>query len=112
MARLIDADALHAGMVESYMTLHKLYEDAQDEQTIKNIVGQLVVLAECTMRVKDAPTIDAEPVRHGRWAMMAGFPACSECGCSPADWEAKPDTPDETPPYCHSCGAKMDGGAE
>ena len=59
--------------------------------------------------VQAAPTIDAVPVVHGRWVMMAGFPACSKCGCSPADWEAKPDNPEGYPPYCHSCGAKMGG---
>lgn len=62
--------------------------------------------------IENAPTIDAVPVVHGRWVMMAGFPACSKCGCSPADWEAKPDNPEGYPPYCHSCGTKMDGGAE
>lgn len=57
--------------------------------------------------IYSAPTISAVPVVHGRWVMMAGFPACSECGCSPANWEAKPDNPEGYPPYCHSCGAKM-----
>ncbi len=56
----------------------------------------------------DAPRVDAEPVRHGMWTNIAGFMACSECGASPADWEAKPDNPLGLPPYCHSCGAKMD----
>lgn len=55
-----------------------------------------------------AKTIDAVEVVHGMWVMMVGFPACSKCGCSPADWEAKPDNPEGYPPYCHSCGAKMD----
>lgn len=55
------------------------------------------------------PTIDAVPVVHARWALFEGFWACSECGCSPADWEQKPNNPYGLPPYCHCCGAKMDG---
>lgn len=62
--------------------------------------------------LNEQPTIDAEPVRHGRWKTIAGFMACSECGASPADWEAKSNNPMGLPPYCHSCGAKMDGGAD
>lgn len=62
--------------------------------------------------LNNIPDADAAPVVHARWVMMAGFPACSKCGCSPADWEAKPDNPEGYPPYFHSCGAKMDGGAE
>ena len=51
-------------------------------------------------RLKTSPTIEAEPVRHGRWIFrMNGSCACSEC--------------DETfyyeiGNYCPNCGAKMD----
>lgn len=57
-----------------------------------------------------APTVDAEPVVHARWITVQGFWCCSICGCSPADWECKPNNPYGLPPYCHCCGAKMDGG--
>ena len=54
-----------------------------------------------------APTIEAEPVRHGKWipiideygthSMLTGH-KCSLCGrCE-----------EKEEPYCH-CGAKMDG---
>lgn len=56
--------------------------------------------------------IATEPMRHGRWKSIAGFTACSECGSSPADWEPKSNNPMGLPPYCHSCGAKMDGGVD
>ena len=60
----------------------------------------------------DAPTIDAEPVRHGRWSEQAirttsrgvdeiGY-YCLECGYFES-YTAK---------YCAGCGAKMDGGAD
>lgn len=59
--------------------------------------------------VKDAPTIDAAPVVHGRWKWEGRFKACSECGSyidfdntlGAGHWH-----------YCPNCGAKMDGGAE
>jgi hypothetical protein len=57
--------------------------------------------------VYDEPTVDAEPVRHGRWeyvnASHGMMCSCSECGEIPECFE---------PNYCPNCGAKMDGGAE
>lgn len=60
--------------------------------------------------IEAAPTIEAEPVRHGRWVQgnvrpKTYFRLCSACkkvayfcgeGCSYK--------------YCPNCGAKMDGG--
>ena len=55
--------------------------------------------------IANAPTVDAEPVRHGKWnektyADIDGYVTgyeCSECG----------RFEDATEPYCH-CGAKME----
>lgn len=58
--------------------------------------------------IKSLPAADVEPVRHGRWVNMGGFPACSECACSPAVWEPKPNNPKGFPEWCYGCGAKMD----
>ena len=67
--------------------------------------GLSVPIAVVQQNIKDATTIDAEPVRHGRWE--CGKP-CPVCGGDRfegldadiwADWE---------PPYCPNCGAKMD----
>lgn len=56
--------------------------------------------------LKDAPTIEAEPVKHGRvvtstdrWHTM--HQNCSECG-EELEWNAYPN-------YCPNCGAKMEG---
>ena len=58
-----------------------------------------------------APTIEAEPVRHGRWVDNH----CTECGEMPMGTEAW-EMLDVEPPrferfmdYCPNCGAKMDG---
>lgn len=58
--------------------------------------------------IKHAPTVDAEPIRHGMWKYVTvvdeGFWRCSSCG-----------TPSEASgakvlyKYCPFCGAKMDG---
>lgn len=56
--------------------------------------------------VDEAPTIDAEPVRHGKWIVDAEdcrhqieWFKCSQC-----------DFPTSTAyKYCPNCGARMDG---
>lgn len=97
--RLIDADALKASI---------------EEKDRYNLGGQGRIVV-CGM-LDDAPTIDAEPVRHGRWLSHVEYcklhnylPSgasvpfwCSECESS-----AKEKTL-----HCSHCGAKMDGGAE
>lgn len=60
-------------------------------------------------RIENAPTIEAEPVRHGRWIVkmldIGGgdkimMLQCSECS---KNANMKFD-------YCPRCGARMDGG--
>lgn len=94
--RLIDADALikdieNAGKSVMFTSHH--------ERMIHDDKIEFAIYA-----IKEAPTIEAEPVRHGRWIRMDDTFArykCSECGAieDHSGWE-----------YCH-CGAKMDGGA-
>ena len=94
--RLIDADALkHSHCVEC-----TLYPD--------NCLGKECDWGEI-YHIDHAPTVDAEPVRHGRWYRapleQVGHPnfiymmrRCSECG----------GVFDRKTNYCPSCGAKMD----
>lgn len=80
-------------------------------------------------RIENAPAVDAEPVRHGKWvwnndAIDWGIGAwvCSECGGRNENIHAaKPGTVKAyTNPYiyagtkfCPNCGARMiQGGAE
>lgn len=55
--------------------------------------------------IEDAPTIDAEPVRHGHWIgkPIAGYGTvrCSACGNVFSENNGKWN-------YCPDCGAKMD----
>ena len=53
--------------------------------------------------IKAEPTVDAEPVRHGRWEHNQDvilYLVCSECAYY-VQHEYK---------FCPNCGAKMDGG--
>ena len=69
-----------------------------------------------TKLVKDAPAVDAVPVRTGRWVMTLYATtskrgrvisnkrfSCSECGYSNGRKQSD---------YCPNCGAKMDKEAE
>ena len=57
-------------------------------------------------QMQKIPTIEAKPVKHGRWmncfeqdGEKAGY--CSECHAIRF-----------VDPYCPNCGAEMDGGAD
>lgn len=56
-------------------------------------------------KVKTAPTVDAEPVRHGKWLKFIDngieYQTCSECNY---------DMPVGGADYwCQKCGCRMDG---
>ena len=56
--------------------------------------------------IKKQPTIEAEPVKHGRWETNSDRPdslICSICKCGFDMWKHDPHN------YCPNCGAKMDG---
>ena len=90
--RLIDADVL---------VKHKVTGE------IGNLSGDFVP----GFAIANAPTIEAEPVRHGKWgeAEIVGYNGyhavyarpCMLCGSY---------TREHKPPYCSNCGAKMDEG--
>ena len=92
--RLIDADALNK-------EVGKLWRDMDDVD-----FGELV--RDFWKVLNHFPTVDAEPVRHGRWNKIKypdenfTFWECSACGYQS---EAK-----AFHNYCPHCGAKMDGG--
>ena len=101
--RLIDADKLRDALQNEIDKASPPYNDT---------VGAI----RCGVRLarnilEDTPTIDAEPVRHGRWiykGVRGRFPVCecSVCGnAENADWAVLGDNVN----YCPNCGARMDG---
>lgn len=95
--RLIDADKL----LEKTECLFKDLNNTEDYMGIgyNHGVGDSIAI------IKNAPTIEAEPVKHGRWetevrtvlGAKVPFFACSVCGSNADDEYA----------YCPHCGAKM-----
>lgn len=82
--RLIDADALIA----------KAYIMQEPNGFIHSVVTERQIVA--------APTIEAEPVRHGRW--VDAHKGLSACKCTICGSVRETETN-----YCPNCGAKMDG---
>ena len=54
--------------------------------------------------LNEQPTVDAKPVRHGRWVRDEFGAKC--CACGLYAYRDKFDQPWESP-YCPNCGAKM-----
>lgn len=93
--RLIDADAAREN-VRSGSAMASI-----KDETALNLACEIVdaVISECD-------TIDAEPVRHGRWmAPYRGRAACSACA---QEQEVEMFVGNPTQKYCARCGAKMD----
>lgn len=107
--RMIDADAL----IESIK--HGLW----DWETVNGIESR-TVLEQTIQDIRNEPTIDAEPVRHGRWTECEyengiNFHRCSVCGQLDMYQGIFTDSGDRgfifyyKRQYCPNCGAKMDG---
>lgn len=94
MIRLIDANGLKKLMCSDCDNIH-LCEDSAGCETVKQI--------------EDAPTLDAELVRYGKWIKIESkryyWHECSECGYPPPLDRYKHDWFSD---YCPNCGAKMD----
>lgn len=87
--RPIDADQLK-------QAIDKLLMPGKDV-TFETYIDALVCAA-----IDDAPTVDAEPVRHERWEIsLNGEPFCSGC-CMGHRLTGRIQK------YCPNCGAKMD----
>lgn len=86
--RPIDADALKSVFTE------KSTEAVCGAELCKAIIS----------RICDAPTVDAKPVRHGKWigGDLGYCTACGHEGCASDIWDGC------TGMYCPNCGAKMD----
>lgn len=87
MARLIDADEL--------------------KHDLEWLESDTPVYLDVMSTIDERTTVDAEPVKHGRWEMKPDpfgvfdeIPVCSECGCTTVMRKKYK--------FCSNCGAKMD----
>ena len=96
--RLIDKKELKE-WIESWFTKNKYYHPYSKSNNIP--IDELYDILE------QMPTIEAEPIRHGKWI---GDDLCSCCGNITEVYEEYNAREFE---YCPHCGARMDGeGAE
>ena len=94
--RLIDADAL-MGEVESVLLMYSQF----NHWLTKDMYTRMKIA------VRAMPTVDAEPVRHGKWIEIVTHNGCTpdyDCVCSLCESSGAP-----IDDYCRGCGAKMDG---
>lgn len=100
--RLVDADAIEK----------QAYDDVHHHAELEDWEFDVVV-----NYLARAETIDAAPVVHGRWVGLEydgyadGCPVYDVWECSECGEEVSGEDVPETHPYCHGCGARMDGGA-
>ena len=102
--RLIDADALRAdyGMAEDCKDCKTGYRACEYDRIYSKM--------DFCGWIDDAQTVDAVPVRHGRWIdidseMYTWKIRCSKCGHE----RSMMSTGQIYPMYCEDCGARMDG---
>ena len=93
MTRLIDADSVYKWYLEAFKGQIKPNEIRFSMNDIRD-------------NLENIPTIDAKPVRHGKWIEKSTggehFYCCSKCGH--VEWDAPNN-------YCPNCGARMDKDA-
>ena len=85
--RLIDADAL----IDEIKTCLWDWEFL-DGLNAKTVLKQTIT------DIGNMPTVDAVPVKHGKWEVINGIVSCTVCGEHCMEFN-----------YCPNCGAKMDG---
>ena len=84
---------------EAIDALNKL--DVSDGVGISSVACDLQKEAICS--IENLPSVDAEPVKHGRWIRTTKADCvweCSACGYGLCDNRTT---------YCYDCGARMDG---
>lgn len=97
--RLIDADALKERLFGYYECVNPntAKETYRGETLMAYEVADMI--DDC---VDDAPTIEAEPVKHGRWKRTSdGAAFCTAC-------KRKMNPSQYGYGYCGLCGARMD----
>lgn len=113
--RLIDANALFDDLKASAKAAREWREETQDEEIKIRAEQAHGTFVECALRVKNAPTIEAEPVRHGRWIHSDPLDykdpngvihVHGMCSCCKLIYDFRDMT--SRFKFCPHCGARMD----
>ena len=104
--RLIDAEKLQRVFNEVSTSIMREPKMTKD---MEHIVRACIMTTEI---INDAPTIEAVPVKHGRWISKGIWIECSNCkkALIRDNIEGAAIYENGLPEYCPRCGAKMDGG--
>jgi len=101
MTKLIDADALEKAIYEWMPKDQETWMES-DIPPIENLVVSIM------MTIEEQPTVDAVPVKHGKWiysSMYSGVCECSECRHIYRVEQL--ESFDKSFKYCPNCGACM-----
>ncbi len=112
MTRLIDVDALIAPLKAEYKKLKQAFDETSVFQAPNDVAlyGALMQEVGAVIGIiEGAQTVDAEPVRHGKWIRDEFGARCGACGLYA--YRDKFGQPWESP-YCPICGARMDNREE
>lgn len=103
--RLIDADAL----------IDEIKNGLWDWDSVDGIKSS-TVLKQTISDINNMPTIDAEPIKHGKWIPLYPHDVpitneykCSVCGLGFDEDEETECVVYDTFKYCPHCGSRMDG---
>ena len=91
-------------LIERHALLKKVYEHTQERERMTD--GEW-----CRKCIYEAPKVEAEPVRHGRWIVHTtwhGMFGLIHSECSECKFDRNGDL--STWKFCPNCGARMDGG--
>lgn len=94
--RIIDAEALEH-------SIKSWYCDPERCNNYDGVMCRACHIDDALSEIDRAPTVDAEPVRHGRWMTHEGVLGVAYC--SVCCYELKTNNTN----YCPNCGAKMEG---
>lgn len=110
--RLIDVEPI----IEDLEREVELCNGALDNMDIvsntrENLYVERNTIQDLVQELKDEPTIDAVPVKHGEWIIDGEFIDCS--ACKQEKWSRVPyEDLVKRFKFCPNCGAKMDGGKD
>lgn len=88
-----------------------------DDKSEANIITALI-FQRFAKEIEAIPAADVAPVRHGHWYNRGGRFHCSVCDNKAllkdiggtGGWSHEYEQ--QKSPYCHNCGARMDGDAD
>ena len=98
----------------SEVCYYKAFNDEKNLKKRRNDVEKICKSFVHRDRLKNAPTVDAVEVVHGRWVRLDAHKGIEQFKCSICRSECYVPTCMNEPMYgyCPNCGAKMDGDGD